>query len=176
MKKQGKILAIVAAIAACLAMAVGLSACGGGKADIKEVYSASVPSFTVSNPGGMDLISTSYTDLVLYSDGSYELIEKSCTYMQAYKSYVLTVTNVACGAYTYTAGEFEDTATVKLAKATRIINVFDMKSSGITYRDTADAATFEGADKTADQYLTENAKEYSLTVNPLTKTITAGLD
>jgi len=29
MKKQGKILAIVAAIAACLAMAVGLSACGG---------------------------------------------------------------------------------------------------------------------------------------------------
>ena len=47
---------------------------------------------------------------------------------------------------------------------------------GITYRDTADAATFEGADKTADQYLTENAKEYSLTVNPLTKTITAGLD
>ncbi len=53
------------------------------------------------------------------------------------------------------------------------IRALDTKS---TSEHEEDAATFEGADNTAYQYLTENAKEYSLTVNPLNKTITAGLD
>lgn len=74
MKKQSKILAVVAAIVACLAMAAGLSACSGGSAEVKDVYSAPVPSFTEANMGGMDLLSTGSTDLVLYSDGTYQLI------------------------------------------------------------------------------------------------------
>ena len=176
MKKQSKILAVVAAIVACLAMAAGLSACSGGSAEVKDVYSAPVPSFTEANMGGMDLLSTGSTDLVLYSDGTYQLITKSCTYMKAYKSYVLATTTVSCGKYTYTAGEFEDTATVKLEKATRIIYNADQKAAGVTYYDTANAATFAEADKTADAYLNDNAKEYNLTVNPQTKAITAGLN
>lgn len=174
MKKQSKILAVVAAIVACLAMAAGLSACGGGSAEVKDVYSKSAPGFTEVNIQ-VDLINTSSTDLVLYSDGSYQLIEKKCSYMKAYKSSVSTVVTISCGTYTFTAGEFEDTATVKLEKATRIIYNADQKAAGVTYYDTADASTLpEGT--TADAYLTENAKEYNLTVNPQTKAITAGLN
>lgn len=95
--------------------------------------------------------------------------------MKAYKSYVLATTTVSCGKYTYTAGEFEDTATVKLEKATRIIYNADQKAAGVTYYDTADATTLpEGT--TAEAYLETNAKEYTLTVNPQNKTITAGIN
>lgn len=173
MKKQSKILAVVAAIVACLAMAAGLSACSGGSAEVKDVYSKSAPGFTEVNIQ-VDLINTSSTDLVLYSDGSYQLIEKKCSYMKAYKSSVSTVVTISCGTYTFTAGEFEDTATIKLDKATRII-YNECQYSSAVYRDTADATTLpEGT--TAEAYLETNAKEYTLTVNPQNKTITAGIN
>ena len=173
MKKQGKILAIVAAIVACLAMAVGLSACGGGKADVKDVYTAK-GALLENTDEYKTKINTSYS-LVLYTDGTYQLITLTNGYMGAYgNSQVMQMTVINSGNYVFTAGEFDDVATIKLEKATQIISNMMVNGSTV-YVDTADASTLpEG--KTAVEYLNENAKEFNLTVNPQDKTITSGLN
>ena len=178
MKKHSKILAIAAVLVVCLAALVALTACGEAPAEIKEVYVARGVCTGPADDGGPHVIGTTATSLILYTDGSYELIVMENGYMNAYgNSQVKMAVIVSYGTYTYTASEEEDSveATIKLSKPTRIVYNCSVTAQTPVYLDTANAATFEEQEKSASEYLAENGKEYTLTVDSETKVIKSGL-
>lgn len=176
MKKQGKILTLLAALVACLALTVGLTACNSGESvEIQDVYTAKG---TIVEMGTeYDLKMTSATSLTLYTDGSYALIVSSYGFMGAYgNSQVQQATSLSYGTYTLELdAEDEELGTLKLSAPTRIITNNSTTSMTPVYYDTADESTFTDSDTTAADYLSENGKAYTLTVNPQTKTISSGL-
>lgn len=176
MKKQGKILTLVATVVACLALALCLTACSGGEsAKMKDVYTAKG---TLQELGTeYDIKMTSATSVTLYTDGSYALIITSYGFMGAYgNSQVQQATSVYYGTYTLTVDkEDNEVGTLELSKPTRIVTNNSTTSQTPVYYDTDDESTFADADTTAANYLSENGKAYTLTVNPETKTINSGL-
>lgn len=177
MKKTNKILMIVTTLIACLAMAVGLAACGDKAAEVKDVYVANGTCTGPADDGGPHVIQTTSTNIILYSDDTYMLVVTTNGYMNAYgNSQVMKACTISYGTYTFTVSEDdEEVATLALSKPTRIISNTTITSVGSTYLDTADANTFAESETTAEETLA-GGKEYTLTVNVVTKTVTSGLN
>ncbi len=177
MKKPAKILMIVTALIACLAMTIGLAACGGNAAEVKDIYVANGTCTGPADDGGPHVINTSSTNVILYSDNTYMLVVTANGYMNAYgNSQVMKACTTSYGTYTLTVSEDdEEVATLELSKPTRIISNTTITSVGSTYFDTADASTFEESETTAEDMLNDG-KAYTLTVNVVTKTVTSGLN
>ena len=179
-KKFGKIMAIAAAVVICLSMAIGLVACGETPAPtIKEVYTSRATLVEIPE-SPQQLRSNNVTTVTLYSDGSYVLVDLQTSYMGAYgNSQVGPFTSVLYGPYTESTGEEEDTAVIKLAAPTRIVYNQDVTAAGSLHYDTADAASFETEEPDDDAMTAEKllakGKELDITVNTVSRKITAGI-
>lgn len=173
MKKRSRILTIVAVLAMCVLMVVGLTACSGGSAEVADVYVADGTLTESGDEYGTKIHSN--TTAVLYEDNTYMLIVTTNGYMGEYgNSPVLKGVTISYGTYTLIA-EYDDEGTLELSDPTRIITSTIVMSAEPSYLDTADETTFEGSDQTAAEYLEANGKAYSLTINPEERAITGGL-
>lgn len=175
MKKFGKIMTIVAAVAMCLSIALGLVACGETKATVTDVYTAR-GKLTAPGDDGPKVQNAYSTTVELYSDGTYVLTDVYLGYMSAYSySQVGSFTTVMFGTYTQEAGSEKDTLTLKLAKATRVIYNQVVTAQDPINVDTDNAESFEGVEDLTAADLLSKCKEFTLVVNSATKTITSGV-
>ena len=174
MKKHGKLLAIAAAVVMCLAMALGLVACGEtDTADVTDIYTArgSYSVLSKAETGhSVDVAFLSSAIVTVYSDNTYVLTEvKYGTMPEFGHSQVGQFTSVLYGTFTQSDDEYGEVRTLKLSKPTRIIYT----SSG-AYFDTDKAETFADQETWTAESLLAKGSELTLTVDIESKTVTAG--
>lgn len=174
MKKFGKITAIIATVAMCLSMVLGLVACGETpKANVSGVYTAnaSLKSTTMQ----IQLTVVGSTVVNLYDDGTYMVVDECRAYMTEYNSNAGCFISETFGTYTVTVDpDVEEEEIITLAKPTHVIY-----KDGGGYFDSDDASTFGekkpmGFDEEKDFNVTvlmSYGKELKLVAEKATKTI-----
>lgn len=177
MKKFAKRLSLLATTVLALMLAVcGLVSCGetAKKAEVSDVYLTKGSFTELGSEYAIEFNAS--VSVILYSDNTYELIDKSDMYMGIYNhSPVSFTTTVLYGTYTLiTSGDADDTsATLELAAPTQIVYVNHTNGAGVMYN-TADESTFEGAEITASALLAKGSA-LTLMIDTSSKSISSGV-
>ena len=177
--KKNTVKALVLALV-CLTVLASLVACGESAkpATVTAVYTyyvAPMPSIDMTESYGVVMYMPTYTVVELFDDGTYVSEKIDVGYWGTDGGATVRTTTTVFGTYTLTPDAVDDEkATIALSAGTRVITSSDMTMTAYSY-DTADEATFEGAETTAAELLA-TATARTLTVNTVKKIIESGLE